>query len=98
MDIFPMIELILLCAAAISIAVTASVQNKRRFAPVPARTLKRHPQFRLGERPIAAAPSPARVKSGVLCLAHLPMNKAGARRSWDMIEQGGRARSPGFIA
>ncbi len=36
-----MIELILLYAAAISIAVTAS--NKRCFAPVPARTRKRQP-------------------------------------------------------
>jgi hypothetical protein len=36
-----MIELVLLCAAAISIAVTASVHNKRRFAPVPARRRQR---------------------------------------------------------
>jgi hypothetical protein len=36
-----MIELILLCAAVISIAVTASVHNKRGFAPVPARMRKR---------------------------------------------------------
>jgi hypothetical protein len=41
MDIFPMIELILLCAAAISIAV--SVHNKRRFAPLPARVRTRQP-------------------------------------------------------
>jgi hypothetical protein len=34
MDIFPMIELILLSAAALSVAVTASVRNKRRFDPV----------------------------------------------------------------
>jgi hypothetical protein len=38
-----MTELILLIAAAISIAVTASVSNKRRFAPVPARLRKRQP-------------------------------------------------------
>jgi hypothetical protein len=43
MDIIPMIELILLCAAAISIAVSASVHNKRRFAPVPARVRNRQP-------------------------------------------------------
>ena len=43
MEILPMMELILLCAAAISIAATASVPNKRRFAPVPARTLKLRP-------------------------------------------------------
>jgi hypothetical protein len=43
MDIFPMIELILLCAAAISIAVTASVHNKRCLANVPARLRKRQP-------------------------------------------------------
>jgi hypothetical protein len=43
MDIFPMIGLILLFAAAISIAMTASVHNKRRFAPVPARMRKRQP-------------------------------------------------------
>jgi hypothetical protein len=43
MDIFPMIELILLSAAALSVAVTASVRNKRRFDPVPARIRKRHP-------------------------------------------------------
>ncbi len=42
MDIFPMIELILLYAAAISIAVTC-LCNKRCFAPVPARTRKRQP-------------------------------------------------------
>jgi hypothetical protein len=41
MEIFPMTELILLGAAAISIAVTASVHNKRRFAPVLARVRKR---------------------------------------------------------
>ena len=38
-----MLELVLLCAAAISIAVTASVYNKRRFALVPARIRKRQP-------------------------------------------------------
>jgi len=38
-----MIELVLLGAAAISIAVTASVHNKSRFAPLAARTWKRHP-------------------------------------------------------
>ncbi len=38
-----MIELILLGAAAISIAVTASVQNKRHLALVPARMRKRQP-------------------------------------------------------
>ncbi len=43
MDIFPMIELILLGAAAISIAVTASAHDKRRFALVPARMRKRQP-------------------------------------------------------
>jgi hypothetical protein len=43
MDIFAMIELILLCAAAISIAMTASVHNKHRFALVPARMRKRQP-------------------------------------------------------
>jgi hypothetical protein len=43
MDIFPMIELILLCAAAISIAVTVSVHYKRRLAPVPARVRTRQP-------------------------------------------------------
>ena len=45
MEISFMIELILLYATAISIAVTASVHNKRRFAPVPvpARVRKRQP-------------------------------------------------------
>jgi hypothetical protein len=38
-----MIELVLLCAAAISIAVTASVRNKRRFASLPARMRTRQP-------------------------------------------------------
>ncbi len=38
-----MIELILLGAAAISIAVRVSVYNKRRFALVPARLRKRQP-------------------------------------------------------
>ena len=36
-----MIELVLLGAAAISIALMASVHNKSRFAPVPARMRKR---------------------------------------------------------
>jgi len=43
MDIFPMIELILLCAAVLAIAVPASVRNNRRFAPVPTRMRKRQP-------------------------------------------------------
>jgi len=38
-----MLELVLLYAAAISIAGTASVYNKRRFAPLPARMRKRQP-------------------------------------------------------
>ena len=36
-----MIELILLGAAAVSIAITVSAFNNRRFAPVPARVRKR---------------------------------------------------------
>jgi hypothetical protein len=36
-----MVELVLLCAAAISIAVTVSLHNKRRFAPLAARMRKR---------------------------------------------------------
>jgi hypothetical protein len=43
MEIFPMTELILLIAAAVSIAMTASVSSKRRFAPLPARVRKRQP-------------------------------------------------------
>jgi hypothetical protein len=43
MEICPMIELVLLGAAAISIAVTAFIHNNRCFAPVPARTRKRQP-------------------------------------------------------
>ena len=43
MDIFPMLELILLGAAAISIAVTASVSNKRRLATLPDRMRMRQP-------------------------------------------------------
>lgn len=39
----PMIELVLIGAAAISIAATASVYNKRRFATAPARMRKRQP-------------------------------------------------------
>jgi translation initiation factor IF-1 len=39
-----MVELVLLCAAAISIAVKVSLHNnKRRFAPLPARMRKRQP-------------------------------------------------------
>ena len=41
LEICPMIELILLGAAAISIAVTVSGFNKRRFAAVPGRVKKR---------------------------------------------------------
>jgi hypothetical protein len=46
-----MIELVLLGAAAISIAMTASGHNKRRFAPVPARMRKR--QTIVSPRPTA---------------------------------------------
>jgi hypothetical protein len=38
-----MVELVLLCAAAISIAVAVSLHNKHRFAPLPARMRKRQP-------------------------------------------------------
>jgi hypothetical protein len=37
MEICPMIELVLFCVAAVSIAVTIFADNKRRFVPVPAR-------------------------------------------------------------
>jgi hypothetical protein len=38
-----MVGIVLLCAAAISIALTAAVYNKGRFAPMPARMRKRQP-------------------------------------------------------
>jgi hypothetical protein len=43
MEIFPMTELILLGAAAVSIALTAAVHNKRRLVPVLTRMPKRQP-------------------------------------------------------
>jgi len=43
-----MVEFVLLCAAAISIAVTVFLHNKCRFAPLVARVRKRQPWFRLG--------------------------------------------------
>jgi hypothetical protein len=89
----PMTELILLCAAAISIAVTAAVHTS---AASPQCSPKRiNHSFASGQRPIDAAPSPARAKNGVVCLAHPPMHKAGVRRSWDIIEQAGWAEVQG---
>jgi hypothetical protein len=55
MEINPMVELVFLGAAAISIAMAASVHNKRCLAPLPALVRKR--QFRLGQRPMGAPPA-----------------------------------------
>ncbi len=43
MEIFPMLELVLLGAAAISIAITVSTFGRRRFVAVPARAGNRQP-------------------------------------------------------